>query len=436
MWTGPRYRILVIVSANQTQTDGGTPNVEDTVKDFWATRPRRPKHGRKIAGVAAGIGKRYGIDPVIVRVAMVVAAIYGGAGLFLYLVGWLLLPEEHDEVSPFESVINKGRSSTSTTFTVVLCIALIPLSGWVFDGPFTGITGVAVVLGLLFLLHRSKGHLNRPVMEPPATGFADFSTASQTTATMPTPEPDQTVHVAEPTPDTPPAWDPLGAAPFAWDLPEPGQQPTDSKPVVHLNRRSRIGLMTIGFAFVVGATCIAISGNVPWMTPPHIAGLLLSVLGLGMVGGAFAGGGRGLMGLAVPLAVIGIFYTNVATGDGNFHGIGDLDERPTTIEAVHSHYERSVGDITLDLSALPAKGSVDTDVDLSVGSVTVTVPQDADVTVHCKSNLGDVDCLGQRDDDGVRSEARVEDNGRDGPGGLELDLTVEVGTGDVEVVRG
>ncbi|TDQ05849.1 phage shock protein C (PspC) family protein [Labedaea rhizosphaerae] len=432
--------ILVDVSAQQTQTGGPTPpNVEDTVKDFWATRPRRPRDGRKIAGVAAGIGNRYGIDPVIVRVAFVVAAIYGGAGIFLYLVGWLLLPEERDEVSPFESVINKGRSSTSTVFTVLLCLALIPLSSWVFDGPFSGLLGVAIILGLLFLLHRSKGHLNRPDDAQPY-GAQPFAAAQPTTENFATEPGDQTVRTAEPEtePDSPPAWDPLGAAPFAWDLPEPGPGPSqESEPTVQRARRSRVGLMTVGVAFVVGAACVALSGTFDWLTPPHIAGLLLAVLGLGMVGGAFAGGGRGLLGLAVPLAAIGVLYTSVSTGDGGFHGVGDRTETPRSIAQVAPSYSRSVGSIDLDLTELPDTGrSVHTSVDANVGSATVRVPANADVEVHCRAKIGSVDCLGQRQD-GTGVEVKIDnDLGDDGEGGLKIVLDVRVGTGDVEVVRG
>ena len=53
-------RILDNVSG--TQQTSGMAGVEDTVKDFWATRPRRPRRGRKVAGVAAGIANRYRID--------------------------------------------------------------------------------------------------------------------------------------------------------------------------------------------------------------------------------------------------------------------------------------------------------------------------------------------------------------------------------------
>ena len=143
------------------------------LKDFWATRPTRPRRGRKIAGVAAGIAARYRIDPTLVRVGFLVAAIYGGTGLLLYLAGWLMLPEQDDETSPLESLIGKGRSSTSKLFTVVLCIAVLPVASWVFSGFFPGWMGLIIAVGLLYLLHRSRGDVRpapvatEPPMAPP-----------------------------------------------------------------------------------------------------------------------------------------------------------------------------------------------------------------------------------------------------------------------------
>jgi phage shock protein PspC (stress-responsive transcriptional regulator) len=46
-----------------------------------------------IAGVAAGIADYLGIDPTVVRIVFVVLTFVGGAGLPLYLAGWLLIPE-------------------------------------------------------------------------------------------------------------------------------------------------------------------------------------------------------------------------------------------------------------------------------------------------------------------------------------------------------
>nr|HPK66493.1 S-layer homology domain-containing protein [Thermoanaerobaculia bacterium] len=46
---------------------------------------------------------------------------------------------------------------------------------------------------------------------------------------------------------TPPAWDPLGAAPFAWDLPEPSPVPAPAPP-----RRSRVTPVTLAVALLAG----------------------------------------------------------------------------------------------------------------------------------------------------------------------------------------
>jgi phage shock protein PspC (stress-responsive transcriptional regulator) len=55
---------------------------------------RRPVEGRMLAGVAAGAARSLGVDPVIVRIALLVLVFAGGAGVPLYLAGWLLIPDE------------------------------------------------------------------------------------------------------------------------------------------------------------------------------------------------------------------------------------------------------------------------------------------------------------------------------------------------------
>src|SRR5215218_2247250 len=60
-------------------------------------KPRRPPprrdDGRKvIAGVCAGAARWLGVDPLIVRIAVVVLTVASGIGLPIYIAGWLLLP--------------------------------------------------------------------------------------------------------------------------------------------------------------------------------------------------------------------------------------------------------------------------------------------------------------------------------------------------------
>lgn len=47
-----------------------------------------------IAGVCGGFAAYSGIDANIVRLVMVLLAVFGGAGLLLYLVAWVIVPED------------------------------------------------------------------------------------------------------------------------------------------------------------------------------------------------------------------------------------------------------------------------------------------------------------------------------------------------------
>ena len=53
----------------------------------------RPREGRMIAGVCAGLARRYGIPLFLVRVLTVAAGI-AGFGLIVYLVLWVLMPSD------------------------------------------------------------------------------------------------------------------------------------------------------------------------------------------------------------------------------------------------------------------------------------------------------------------------------------------------------
>ena len=74
---------------------------------------RRPVHGRMLAGVAGGIADYFGVDATIVRIALVVATFFGGAGIAVYLAGWLLIPEEGSDqplISDlFQSISTRSR---------------------------------------------------------------------------------------------------------------------------------------------------------------------------------------------------------------------------------------------------------------------------------------------------------------------------------------
>ena len=66
---------------------------------------RRSHSDGMLAGVAAGLARYFDVDVTIVRIAFVVLAVVGGAGIPLYLAGLLLIPEEGSDQSIAGSII-------------------------------------------------------------------------------------------------------------------------------------------------------------------------------------------------------------------------------------------------------------------------------------------------------------------------------------------
>jgi phage shock protein C len=65
--------------------------------------------GRLVAGVCTGLAAYFGVDVNLVRLAFGVLTVFYGLGVLLYLIGWLILPEEDEDNSILESIINKQR---------------------------------------------------------------------------------------------------------------------------------------------------------------------------------------------------------------------------------------------------------------------------------------------------------------------------------------
>jgi phage shock protein C len=73
----------------------------------------RPTQDRLLAGVAAGIARYLNVDVTVVRIVFAVLAIVGGAGVPLYLAGWLLIPEEGSGQSVASQFIQSRHARSS-----------------------------------------------------------------------------------------------------------------------------------------------------------------------------------------------------------------------------------------------------------------------------------------------------------------------------------
>lgn len=59
-----------------------------------SSRLARPKDNRMIAGVCAGLARRFGLSPFLVRLIFVLSCFLPGPQFIIYLVMWIVVPSE------------------------------------------------------------------------------------------------------------------------------------------------------------------------------------------------------------------------------------------------------------------------------------------------------------------------------------------------------
>lgn len=80
------------------------------------TSPKTPRtitrssSDRKIAGVSAGLGRYFDVDPVLVRVGFAVTSLMSGAGLLAYVLLWAFVPTD-DQPAAVTPPPGAGRSA-------------------------------------------------------------------------------------------------------------------------------------------------------------------------------------------------------------------------------------------------------------------------------------------------------------------------------------
>ena len=68
----------------------------------------RTRDERMLAGVCGGLAQFFSIDPTIVRLIFVVLALMGGPGLLIYIIMWIVVPEEPLGPRPPMDIIDPG----------------------------------------------------------------------------------------------------------------------------------------------------------------------------------------------------------------------------------------------------------------------------------------------------------------------------------------
>ncbi len=368
--------------------------------------PQRSRDAKMIAGVCGGLGRFTGLDPLLFRIALVVLAFFGGVGCILYLAGWLFLPEDGDTSSPVEALFGRGRSSTSTVTTVVLLVIGVVGATKALDSRDSVLLALALA-GCFYLTRQHRGH---PVA--PLTG----SSTPVSTATVPLPYAPHGPYV-----------DPYTA----------GYVPPPAPAVRAPRKRSRLGRIVLSGVLVILGILAALDRlGAIGIGPSGYLAAALTVVGAGLLVGAWYGRSRGLLVLGLLLSLALAASTAITHLAGSSKGTSVRAWTPTSAADVRPAYELGVGKATLDLHRVNFTEAppVTTHVHVGFGRLIIDVPPTVDVTVRAKATAGHLSLFGANLD-GTGLDRTLTDTGADGTGGGSLQLIIDNGVGDVEVTR-
>ena len=364
---------------------------------------RRSRTDRKVAGVAGGLGRWLDVDPTVLRVLLVVLTLFGGAGLVVYVVAWLIVPEEgatQGTVPTGESVRNAVLIG-ALAVTALVAFGADSRDGQLFPWPLlvVGLVVAAVLLG------RDRRGPGSPPPPP--------STPSPPDGTEPT-------VVLE--------------KPSAWSSPG-GPPPRPAAPPAPLSPR-RTGPLLFGPALALLALGLGIlglydatGGSVDAAAYPALA---LALVGLVLVAGAFVGRPGGLI-LLGSVAAVALLVTSVV--DPAYSGPRELRVVPTSGATLDDSYHVPAGLIELDLRDLDPADLDGRSLDVSVraGEIEVLVPRSVQLSYTVAVDFGGHVDVDGRVDDGWSPGL----SGTDGPDDAEadLDLRLSADFGELRVVR-
>lgn len=422
-------------------------------------RPSRPplrrSDDRVLGGVAGGVARWLDIDPTIVRVVLAVLAVFGGSGILLYALGWLLIPAQDASVSAAQDLLDRaGRpGSANRVLLIVLgvCVAVFAAASvgtvWFVGGPGGFLSGGTMLLlvtgGLVawLLIRDQRTAAPRPASAP-TTPPAPVPTASQSAPEVPDVPvgPDvPTTAVAVPA-DTLVA--PVGFAYGGTGGGYAGYAPTP-QPVAPRPRRPRsyLGLTVLSVALLVmGAMTGLDLTDVVSFEPVVVLATGLGILGIGMIVGAFAGRATWLLTIAIPLAILTALVAVVPAQRIGIGGTsaGSVRWQPTTVADASATHRLGFGEATLDLRDLPPGTNVLEPVTarVGVGRLVVLLPDDMTASVDASVGGGQIRIDGQPRVEGMDRSLTATIPALDGPASSTAYLDLEVGFGTVEVSHG
>jgi len=89
----------------------------------------RSRKNQIVGGVCGGVGDYFELDPVLIRLVWLIMILFGGIGILLYFIAWIIIPVDLDSVAAKSDPINH-ESATKGRFWWGLILLLMGIFIW------------------------------------------------------------------------------------------------------------------------------------------------------------------------------------------------------------------------------------------------------------------------------------------------------------------
>ena len=309
---------------------------------------------RYLGGVASGIARAFDVDPLVVRVALVAAALYLPPAVVLYALAWLVLPDGRTHRSLLSAALG-GHDVAPALGVAALGLGAAVLAPRLGPGGDGGLTFGVVLLGLGFLLITGRVG-KRPEQAAP-----------------PWPPPPQ-----PPRSDVPPPQPSSGVPPPSPPAPSPPRA------------KAYLGWFGISaLVLLVGGLAAVDQGWEPVQSGVAVS-LCLLLVGVVLCVAAWRGRARVLLPAGVVLLPLWVGLS--ASDVPRFEGDGDVQRVVHADEPVPAAFRHGYGNLTVDLTAadFPEGERLTVAIGLTAGRVFLRVPREVHLEIRGDVGVGTI----------------------------------------------
>ena len=115
----------------------------------------RSRKNRVIAGIAGGLGEYFNVDPILIRLILIMTIFIGG-GLLAYIIAWIVIPEK--SLGAEQEIEGNQQGNMQLAGLLIICLGLLLIFRYLLPFPVPGIFWaiVMIIIGIFLIINAKR----------------------------------------------------------------------------------------------------------------------------------------------------------------------------------------------------------------------------------------------------------------------------------------